>query len=233
MADQVQRNLSGKTAIITGSARGIGAGIAKGLAQRGANVVVNYTSARGEVAAAVLARDIEAMGRKVAVVQANVAIFADVNKIINSALAIDLLVHNAATGDDCFLEEMTEDFYQAQMDVNLKGSRSQRRPQFTLSHFGRGGRIVLITSVSARMGMPQQTTYAASKAALEGICKVWATELGRKYDITVNCVSPGPVETDMWKECEPEVTADFQHMINATPAAPRVGEVSDIVPTVA
>ncbi|KAL5329035.1 hypothetical protein ACEPPN_002544 [Leptodophora sp. 'Broadleaf-Isolate-01'] len=81
--------------------------------------------------------------------------------------------------------------------------------------------------------MPQQTTYAASKAALEGICKVWATELGRKYDITVNCVSPGPVETDMWKECEPEVTADFQHMINATPAAPRVGEVSDIVPTVA
>ncbi|KAL5329034.1 hypothetical protein ACEPPN_002543 [Leptodophora sp. 'Broadleaf-Isolate-01'] len=88
MADQVQRNLSGKTAIITGSARGIGAGIAKGLAQRGANVVVNYTSARGEVAAAVLARDIEAMGRKVAVVQANVAIFADVNKIINSALAV-------------------------------------------------------------------------------------------------------------------------------------------------
>ncbi|KAG4439827.1 hypothetical protein IFR05_004676 [Cadophora sp. M221] len=176
------RNLSGKTAIITGSSRGIGARIAKGLAQRGANVVVNYTSARGEAAAAALARDIEALGRKAAGVQANVAIFADLNKIINSALAvsengkIDLLVHNGATGDDCFLEEMTEEFYQAQMDVNLKG---------------------------------------------------------RNNDITVNCVSPGPVETDMWKECEPEVIADFQHMFDATPAALRVGEVSDIVPIVA
>ena len=67
-------------------------------------------------------------------------------------------------------------------------------------HFGRGGIIVLITSVSARMEMPQQTVYACTKAAVEGICKVWATELGRKFDMTVNCVSPGPVATDMWNE---------------------------------
>lgn len=55
----------------------------------------------------------------------------------------------------------------------------------------------MISSVSARMGMPQQTVYASTKAALEGICKVWASELGKKYGITVNCVSPGPVATDM------------------------------------
>ncbi|KAL2075633.1 hypothetical protein VTL71DRAFT_576 [Oculimacula yallundae] len=215
-------------------AQGIGAGIARDLAQRGANVVVNYASARGEVAAAELAKEIESRGSKVAVVQANVAIFADLKKIIDAALAvsehgkIDIFVHNAATGDDCFLEDMTEEFYQAQMDM-----ASIFLTQLALPYFGRGGRIVLISSVSARMGMPQQTVYAGSKAALEGICKVWATELGRKYEITVNCVSPGPIATDMWQECEPEVIADFQPMINATPAAARVGEVSDIVPIVA
>lgn len=91
----------------------------------------------------------------------------------------------------------------------------------------------MVTSVSARMGMPQQTVYAGTKAALEGICKVWATEFGQKYGITVNCVSPGPVATDMWKECEPEVIRHFQPIIDATPAAPRVGEVDDIVPVVA
>jgi len=88
-----------------------------------------------------------------------------------------------------------------------------------LPHCGRGGRIVLITSVSARMGMPQQTVYAGTKAALEGLYKVWATELGQKFDITVNCVSPGPVATDMWSECEPEAIADFQPIIDATPQA--------------
>jgi NAD(P)-dependent dehydrogenase (short-subunit alcohol dehydrogenase family) len=82
------------------------------------------------------------------------------------------------------------------------------------------------------MGMPQQTVYAGTKAALEGIAKVWATELGKKYGIMVNCISPGPVATDMWTECEPNVAADFQPIINATPAAARVGEVSDIVPIV-
>lgn len=67
--------------------------------------------------------------------------------------------------------------------------------QLVLPHIARGGRIVLISSISARMGMPQQTVYAATKAALEGMARVWATELGKKYDITVNCVSPGPVAT--------------------------------------
>ncbi len=80
--------------------------------------------------------------------------------------------------------------------------------------------------------MPQKTVYAATKAALEGVCKVWATELGTKYGITVNSVSPGPVATDMWTECERGVVAALQPMIDSTPAAARVGEVSDVVPIV-
>lgn len=109
------------------SNRGIGAGIALDLAKKGAYVVVNYTSRRGEVAAARLAKEIEECGSKVAIVQANMAVIEDLKKLIDAALAvsetgkIDILVHNAATGDDCYLEEMTEEFYQAQTDVNLKG----------------------------------------------------------------------------------------------------------------
>jgi NAD(P)-dependent dehydrogenase (short-subunit alcohol dehydrogenase family) len=127
MPFQPPKNLSGKTAIVTGASRGIGAGIALDLAQRGANVVVNYTSARGEAAAADLAKKIEATGSKVAIVQANVGHFADLKKLVDGAISIsehgkiDILVHNAATGDDCFLEDLTEQFYEKQTDVNLKG----------------------------------------------------------------------------------------------------------------
>lgn len=97
------------------------------LAKRGANLVVNYTSSRGEAAGAQIAKEIEGFGSKVAVVQANMAVMEDLEKLIDGALAlsetgkIDILVHNAATGDDCYLEEMTEEFYEAQTDVNLKG----------------------------------------------------------------------------------------------------------------
>lgn len=199
------------------------------LAKRGANVVVNYTSTRGEAAAAQLAKEIEPSGSKVAVVQANMAAYEDLKKLADAALAIsetgkiDILVHNAGTGDDCYLEDMTEAFYQAQTDVNLKGSPEMYESilvtnnlpapifltQLVLPHIARGGRIVLISSVSARMGMPQQTVYAATKAALEGVCKVWATELGKKYGITVNCVSPGPVATDMCRSQVSRRTSSF------------------------
>ena len=127
MPFQPPNNLSGKTAIVTGASRGIGAGIALDLAQRGANVVVNYTSARGEAAAADLAKKIEATGSKVAIVKANVGHFDDLKKLVDGAISIsengkiDILVHNAATGDDCFLEDLTEQFFQKQTDVNLKG----------------------------------------------------------------------------------------------------------------
>lgn len=97
------------------------------LARRGANVVVNYTSPRGETAAAQVAKQIETCGSKVVVVQANMAVMGDLSKLVDGALAlsqtgkIDILVHNAATGDDCYMEDMTEEFYEAQTDVNLKG----------------------------------------------------------------------------------------------------------------
>lgn len=213
---------------------------------------MNYTSLRGLIAGGEVIKEIKAAGSKAVLAQANVALLSDLEKLVEAALTlsesekIDIVIHNAATGDDCYMEDMTEEFYEAQTDVNLKGRVSSGHAgfmadsltapifltQLTLPHIARGGRIVLVSSVSARMGMPQQTVYAGTKAALEGIAKVWAMELGKKYSITVNCVSPGPVATDMWTECEPDVIAGFQPIINSTPAAARVGEISDIVPVV-
>lgn len=176
---------------------------------------MNYTSPRGLVAGGEVVKAIEAAGSKAALVQANVALLPDLKKLVEAALTvsesgkIDILVHNAATGDDCYMEDMTEEFYESQTNVNLKGQVCFRRclsiadsltapiflTQMALPHISHGGRIVLVSSVSARMGISQQTVYAGTKAALEGIARVWATELGRKYGITVNCVSPGPVAT--------------------------------------
>jgi NAD(P)-dependent dehydrogenase (short-subunit alcohol dehydrogenase family) len=89
-----------------------------------------------------------------------------------------------------------------------------------------------MTSVSSRLGVAQQTVYAATKAGLESCCKVWATELGKEYSATVNCVAPGPISTDMWWDSDPKLLEDFQPIIDATPAAARVGDVGDVVPVV-
>lgn len=89
---------------------------------------MNYTSPRGEIAGTAVVKAIEAAGSKAALVQANVALLSDLKKLVEAAVAIseagkiDILVHNAATGDDCYMEDMTEEFYESQTDVNLKGS---------------------------------------------------------------------------------------------------------------
>lgn len=95
-----------------------------------------------------------------------------------------------------------------------------------------GGRIIIISSVSARMGVPQQTVYAATKAANEAMARVWATELGQSKGITVNCVNPGPVATDGYYASDQDFIDSLKPMIESTPAAARIGEVEDIAPIV-
>ncbi|KAK5677216.1 hypothetical protein LTS10_010405 [Elasticomyces elasticus] len=96
----------------------------------------------------------------------------------------------------------------------------------------RGSRIVIISSVSARMGVPQQSVYAASKAGTEALSRVWATELGQSRGITVNCVNPGPVATDMYYASAQEFIDALKPLVDSTPAEGRMGEVRDIVPLV-
>ncbi|KAF5012658.1 hypothetical protein FDECE_1289 [Fusarium decemcellulare] len=215
-------DLSGKVAIVTGASRGIGAGIATLLGQRGANVVANYVSDKS---------------RERAEKVANVSIIEDLPKLVDAALKIsttgkiEILVHNAAQGLEADLKDTTVDFYNQHFDCNVRGPIFLS--QLVLPHIPKGGRIVFVSSAAARLGVGGQTVYSATKAANEALARVWAKELGQSYNITVNCVNPGPVATDQWFEADEQFLKDMQPLIDSTPAAARVAEVDDIAPLVA
>lgn len=194
-------------------------------------------------------------GARALAIQANIVATEDQKKLVEAALelsgnrTINILVHNAGNGDDCFLPDVTEDFYEMQTDLNVKGMRclidfefddtdsaARTAPIFltqkVIPYMPRGGRIILISSCSARMGVAQQTVYAATKASNESFARVWATELGQSKGITVNCVNPGPVATDGYFSSTQEFLDDLKPLIDTTPAEARVGEVRDIAPIV-
>ncbi|RSL76555.1 hypothetical protein CEP51_009847 [Fusarium floridanum] len=237
MPDFTGLELTGKTAIVTGASRGLGAGIAILLGKRGANVVVNYVSPGSKERAEKVVKDIEANGTKAILCQADVSKLEEIPKLIEAALKIsttgkiEILIHNAAQGNEANLVDTTEDFYTRHFDANVKG------PIFLTKaaepHLPKGGRIVFISSAGARLGVAGQTVYAATKAADEALVRVWAKELGQSHGITVNCVNPGPIATDQWFQSDEQFLKDMQPLIDSTPAAARVGEVSDIAPLVA
>ncbi|KAI0529815.1 hypothetical protein GGR58DRAFT_289456 [Xylaria digitata] len=237
MPDFKGLDLTGKTAIVTGASRGIGTAIAVQLGQRGANVVVNYTSSSSRQRAEDVVKRIEAAGSKAVVCQASVANMSDIPKIIGTALQlsetgkVDILVHNAALGVDANLDEVTEELFQSHFDTNVKGPIFLTKA--VIPHIARGGRIVFLSSAAARLGVAGQTIYGATKAANESCARVWAKELGQSHGITVNCVNPGPVATDQWQESDEQFRQDMQPLIESTPAAARITEVDDVAPLVA
>ncbi|RSL40680.1 hypothetical protein CEP53_013221 [Fusarium sp. AF-6] len=230
-------DLSGKVAIVTGASRGIGAGIATLLGQRGANVVVNYVSDKSRERAEKVIKDIEAAGSKAILCQANVSDVDDLQKLVDAALKlsttgkIEILVHNAAQGLEADLKDTTVDFYNQHFDCNVRGPIFLT--QLVLPYLPKGGRVVFVSSAAARLGVGGQTVYAATKAANEACARVWAKELGQSHGITVNCINPGPVATDQWFEADEQFLKDMQPLIDSTPAAARVAEVDDIAPLVA
>ena len=112
------------------------------------------------------------------------------------------------------------------MDVNVRAVIFMT--QAFVRHMSRGSRIVNLSSISARGGYPTQSVYSASKAAVEGLTRVWATELGPKYGATVNAVNPGTVDTDMYRAAGELHLARMDEQTKKTPAAPRVGTESDV-----
>ncbi|KAE8389398.1 hypothetical protein BDV23DRAFT_157212 [Aspergillus alliaceus] len=231
-------NLIGKVAIVTGSSKGIGAGIAIELGRRGATVIITYTSEKSHGGAITVSRAIEETesGGKGIIVQANITSAVDREALIDAAVqaspnkAIDILIHNAGNGDDAYLKDISEEFFEQLVGVNLKAPIFLT--QAAVPHMPRGGRVVLITSAAARMGVAQTTVYAAGKAGMESLARVWATELGQSHGITVNCVSPGPIATEQFHNSAPEFKEALQPMIESTPAEARMGEVEDIAPLV-
>ncbi len=219
--------LTGKVAVVTGASKGIGAGIAKGLAAEGAAVVVNYASSR-EGADRVVA-DIQQAGGKAVAVQGDVAKSADVTRLFSETKAAfgtaDILVNNAGVYAFAPLEEVTEGEFHRQFNTNVLGLLLAT--QAAAAQFGAdGGSVINIGSGITRMGMPGASIYTATKTAVMGITQALAAELGPKK-IRVNTLSPGGVETE-GTHTAGVIGGDMEAMMVAKTPLGRIGQPHDI-----
>lgn len=220
---------TGKVALVTGASRGIGRAIALSLAEAGADVAVNY--AGSEAAAAETVQQIEAMGRKAIKVKANVGTVQEVEDMFKHVLEtfgrIDILVNNAGITRDNLIMRMKEEEFDQVIETNLKGVfnclKAASRPMMKQ----RSGRIINISSVVGALGNAGQTNYVAAKAGVIGMTKAAAKELASR-GITVNCVAPGFIETDMTDKLSGEMRDKLMQQI---PLA-RLGQPDDIAKAV-
>ncbi|GAM41503.1 3-ketoacyl-acyl carrier protein reductase [Talaromyces pinophilus] len=222
--------LDGKVAIITGSSRGIGEGLAVEFARRGAKVVVTYTSESSSAKADnVLSRLADyKYGRSAIKVQADLRTLEGPSQAVAATLkafpddGITILVNNAGCEVQKRLSEATAEDLQYVYDLNVRGTMLMT--QAVLPHLRRPGRIINIGSVGARAGFPGYSLYSSSKAAMEGFTRCWAAELGVDGH-TVNCVNPGPVDTDMIYQINPTIV---EAQKKSTPVEQRLATVDDI-----
>ena len=191
------RPLDGKTAIVTGATRGIGAAIAALLAEHGAAVVV---SGRDAARLQNAVQELEERGASVHGVVADAAKREDADRLVEAAKErygrLDLLVNNAGITRDGLLIRMKDDDWDRVMEVNLRGAFLVTRAAAKLMVRQRSGRIINIASTAGAMGNPGQVNYSAAKAGLIGFTKATARELAH-WGILVNAVAPGLIETDM------------------------------------
>jgi 3-oxoacyl-[acyl-carrier protein] reductase len=221
---------SGKTALVTGAARGIGAATARRLAAEGASVVVADFD---EAGARETAEAIDGLA-----VRCDVTVREDVEAAVAAALeqrgSLDVLVTCAGIIRDNLLFKLSDDDWDAVIDTHLKGTfyavQSAQAPMVEQ----RSGKIVLISSTSA-LGNRGQTNYSTAKAGLQGMTKTLAIELG-PFGINVNCVAPGFIETAMTRQTAERIGVPFEQFIEAaakdTPLR-RVGQPEDVAATIA
>jgi 3-oxoacyl-[acyl-carrier protein] reductase len=195
--DVVNDRLDGKVALISGGARGIGRRIAATLAEAGARVLLTSRSAEAAEAAA---REIREGGNDAAGITLDVADHEGVESTVRGLLddygTIPVLVNNAGATRDCLLLRMKKEEWDFVLETNLTGLYHLCRAVVPSMVRARYGRIVNITSVVAQAGNPGQVNYAASKAGIEGFTRSLARELASR-GITVNCVAPGFIDTEM------------------------------------
>ena len=221
--------LEGKKALVTGASRGIGRAIALALAAEGADVVVNY--AGSEAAAKAVAAEIEAMGRKALVLQADISSNESATAMVDAAVKefgrIDILVNNAGITRDGLLMRMKEEDWGAVLTTNLKGVFNCTKAAVKYMMKQKAGRIVSISSVVGLMGNAGQANYAAAKAGVLGFTKAVAKEVAAR-GITVNAIAPGFIQTDMTAVLSEKVV---EGMLNTIPLH-KLGDPEDIAKAV-
>ncbi len=197
-----------RVALVTGGRQGIGRAIAVGLARDGTDVAIVDVVATGSDGVAGVVAEIEALGQRALALEADVADFAAAHRIVRQVLEtlgrLDILVNNAGINRDGVLWKMTEEQWDAVIDVDLKGCFNYIRAVAPVFKEQGYGKIVNITSINGLRGKFGQANYAAAKAGIIGLTKTAARELGR-YNVNVNAVAPGLTETQMMRNAPESV----------------------------
>lgn len=220
-------NLSNKVILVTGSSKGIGAAVAKRLAEAGAKVIVNYAGSQAD-AEQVVSSIREAGGSAIGV-RADVSKAVQVADLFDRAIAeygaVDVLVNNAGIMITKPIKDTTDEDFTRQFDVNVRGVFNTLREAAT--RLADGGSIINFSTTVNRLMLPTYGTYVATKAAVEQLTRIFSKEIGR--GINVNSVSPGPTNTELFMKGKPQQLVD--HLASMNPFG-RIGEPSDIADVV-
>jgi 3-oxoacyl-[acyl-carrier protein] reductase len=228
LKSRISTDLSGRTALVTGAAQGLGRCIAQSLAAAGAKVACIDINAES-LAATVDA--IRAAGGTAEPLACDVTQSERVGEVVDQVVAmwgkLDILVNNAGITRDNVLIRMKDEQWDLVLNINLRGTflftRAAARPMMK----ARGGRIINVASVSGLMGNPGQVNYSASKAGVIGLTRTVACELASR-NITVNAVAPGFIATDMTAKLGEDVLQKVQDEIPLG----RLGEPQDVADAV-
>jgi len=220
--------LAGKVALVTGAAQGIGKAVALLLARNGADIAVSDINLEK---AAETAKEIEAMGRKAMAIKVDVANSGDVERMVQTILErfgqIDVLVNNAGIARDKLILRMTEEDWDAVLDINLKGTFNCTKAVVRHMSRQRSGKIVNIASVVGEMGNAGQANYSASKAGVIGFTKTIAREFAQR-GINVNAIAPGYIQTPMTEALPEKAKEELKNMIPLE----RLGQPEDVAEAV-
>jgi 3-oxoacyl-[acyl-carrier protein] reductase len=220
--------LTGKVALVTGGAQGIGKAVALLLAQNGADIVVSDINLEK---AEETAKEVQALGRKALATKVDVATLGDVEKMVEAILAqfgkVDILVNNAGIARDKLILRMTEEDWDAVLNINLKGTFNCTKAVVRHMSKQKSGKIVNIASVVGEMGNAGQGNYAASKAGVIGFTKTIAREFAQR-GINVNAIAPGYIETPMTDALPDKVKEELKRLIPLD----RLGKPEDVAEAV-
>lgn len=223
--------LDGKTALVTGGSRGIGAATSKRLAAEGAHVAVNYAASADRAEAVV--KEIEAAGGKAFAVKADVADEPSVEAMFAKldaefAGGLDVLVNNAGVYETIPVDQADSAHYDKTLNINVRGVYLVML--HATKRLNDHGRVITTGSVlGERVPFPGHSAYAMSKSAVQGLTRGWARDLGPR-GITVNCVQPGPIHTEMNPNTEANPGAAIQVQMTAVG---RYGKAEEVAAAVA
>ena len=211
-------DLSGRVALVTGGNGGIGLGMAKGLAQAGAAIVI---AARNATKSAAAAEELQALGARVATVEVDVQDQASVKRMAQAALdrfqRIDILVANAGTNIRKAPQDYTADEWQSVLDINLKGPFVCAQAVYPAMKAQGGGKIITVGSMTSIFGIPFAAPYSSAKGGVVQLSRALATAWA-KDNIQVNCVLPGWIDTDLARGARQQVSGLHERVVARTPA---------------